>query len=78
MCPLHLSTSQLEAYSVETHSNYIVNGNHRDVYLLMLYYYMRNLCNLIGLEQLNLKYIHVKITNLLRVVRTNPAIICLF
>ena len=41
--------------------------------LLYLYYYMRNFCNLIGLEQcmvfqLNLKYLHVKITNLLRVV----------
>ena len=36
-----------------------------------LYHYMRYFCNLIGLEQwyfsLNLIYLHVKITNLLRV-----------
>ena len=38
----------------------------------LLYHYMRNFCNLIGLEQwyfsLILKYLHVKITNLLWVV----------
>ena len=38
-----------------------------------LYYYMINFCSLIGSDeevvfQLNLKYLHVKITNLLRVV----------
>ena len=38
-----------------------------------LYYYMRNFCYLIGLVravvfQLDLKYLHVKITNLFRVV----------
>ena len=40
--------------------------------LVVLYYYMRNFCNLIGLEQwyfqLNLKYLHVKITKPLLVV----------
>ena len=40
--------------------------------LVKLYYYMKNFCNLIGLKQwyfslLILKYLHVKITNLLRV-----------
>ena len=38
----------------------------------IIYYYMKNFCNLIGLEQwflqLNLKYLCVKITNLLQVV----------
>ena len=29
-----------------------------------LYHYMRNFCNLIGLEQLNLKYLHVKISSI--------------
>ena len=46
----------------------------KDPWLDPLYHYMRNFCNLIGLEQwyfcnqLNLKYLHGKITTLLRVV----------
>ena len=39
------------------------------VIFILLYYDVRNFCNLIGLVfQLNLKYLHVRITNLLWVV----------
>ena len=44
----------------------------RNILLCYLYYYMKNFCNLIGLEQWYFSLIwntlHVKITNLLRVV----------
>ena len=52
--------------------------------LLFLYYYMRNFCNLIGLEQWyfsliwNHLYLHVKITKPLQVVKNkiNNSMIC--
>ena len=47
---------------------FLVRGTAVISRLHALYCYMKNFWNLTGLEQLNLKYLHVKITNLLQVV----------